>query len=58
VLWLALILHPHIVFDPGCVVRFNRRRVRLETNAKLARDLGVLGTPAIVIGERLIPSAV
>jgi protein-disulfide isomerase len=31
---------------------------RLEANAKLARDLAIEGTPALVIGERLIPGAV
>ena len=32
-------------------------RARLEVNAKLARDLGVEGTPALVIGDALIPGA-
>jgi protein-disulfide isomerase len=33
-------------------------RARLEINAKLARDLSVQGTPALVVGQRLIPGAV
>lgn len=32
-------------------------RVRLELNARLARDLAIEGTPALVIGGRLIPGA-
>jgi protein-disulfide isomerase len=31
---------------------------RLEANANLARALGVRGTPAIVVGQRIIPGAV
>lgn len=31
---------------------------RLEANVALARDLGIEGTPALVIGETLIPGAV
>jgi protein-disulfide isomerase len=30
----------------------------LETNRKLAEDLGVRGTPAIAIGDALFPGAV
>jgi protein-disulfide isomerase len=33
-------------------------RARLEVNARLARDLAVEGTPAIVVGDMLIPGAV
>jgi protein-disulfide isomerase len=31
---------------------------RLDANLKLARDLGIQGTPALVIGDQLIPGAV
>jgi protein-disulfide isomerase len=33
-------------------------QLRIDANLKLARDLGIQGTPALVIGETLIPGAV
>jgi protein-disulfide isomerase len=33
-------------------------QARLDANTKLARDLGIQGTPALVIGNTLIPGAV
>jgi protein-disulfide isomerase len=31
---------------------------RIDTNLRLARSLGIQGTPALVIGDALIPGAV
>ena len=33
-------------------------QARIDTNLKLARDLGIQGTPALVIGNDLVPGAV
>jgi protein-disulfide isomerase len=33
-------------------------QARIDTNVKLARDLGIQGTPALVIGSDLVPGAV
>jgi protein-disulfide isomerase len=33
-------------------------QARIDTNLKLARSLGIAGTPALVIGGELIPGAV
>jgi len=33
-------------------------QARIDTNLKLARSLGIQGTPALVIGDALIPGAV
>jgi protein-disulfide isomerase len=33
-------------------------QTRIDANLKLARDLGIQGTPALVIGTNLVPGAV
>jgi protein-disulfide isomerase len=33
-------------------------QARIDTNLKLARSLGIAGTPALVIGGELIPGAI
>ena len=38
--------------------RIRRSRRELDSNLKLARSIGIDGTPALVIGGEIIPGAV